>query len=170
MLAAGVCGFIAYMNISLKHVGFLTPGTADKLIAIVNEEVKKAQANGCGFPIDTSSLGDQNREEQMLQVASLSIFYFAQFNQSPGRIEDLGKLGQLNPKFQGNVNELVDHCVIYRYSNGATVVSCGIRKPVIEVVISKLRSEKDTERFYRIESGEALFIPAPKCVTPTSTK
>ena len=170
ILAIGACGFIAYMKISLKHVEFLTPSAVDKLIAMVNKEVKKAQANGCGFPIDTSSLGDLNREEKMLQVASLSNFYFAQFNQSPGRIEDLRKLGQLNPKFQDNVNELVDHCVIYEYANGATVVSCGIRKPASEVVIGKLRSEADTERFYRIDSGEALFIPAPKCVPPTPAK
>lgn len=162
-LVLAVCGISVYMRISMRHLGFLTSSDVDKLLAMVREEQKSAQAEGCSFPIDTSSLGDQKQEEQMLRVASLLDLYYGQFSRAAGNIEDLDALGRHNHDLQRNVDDLKSHCAILANSDGGTAASCSVRKPVIAAFPDILRSAPPTERFYVIGSNEVLFIPAPKC-------
>jgi hypothetical protein len=169
-LVLAVCGINVYMRISMSHLGFLTPSDVDKLLTMVHEVQKNAEAEGCSFPIDTSSLGDQQREQQMLRVDSLLVLYYAEFNRSASSIEDLDALGRLNRDLQGNVNDLKNHCVISVNSDGKTVASCGVGKPAISAFPEILRNAPSTERFYEIGSNEVLFIPAPKCRALPSTK
>ena len=66
VLATAAIGFIAYVRMSIQHVGFFTTSDVKVLMEAANEARAAVEQNKtCVLPIDESSIGNRKQEAEI---------------------------------------------------------------------------------------------------------
>jgi hypothetical protein len=159
-------GSYFYVWWSLRHMKIELPLDALFQRVFPQAEVIGAalRASGnCPAAVDSSSIGNREKEAEMYFVATMPSLYKEKFGHAPSYMSDLQKLPEFDRPDSLNDHVFMRDCSIYVDAGGSFAVSCGRLKPSSSEVGAFMRKAEPIQKFNMLGKSEILYVPAPTC-------